>query len=164
MHVHKNGLIWRLKKEELRVIVSKNYSFAAILREIGFKSWSANHYRSLKERLDFDNIDYSHIGNGAKGKVITRAGFTKDEALDFIFIEKSPLHQRTIRKYVIKYELLPYKCECGLENIWNNKLIVLQLDHKNGQNKDCRLQNLRWLCPNCHSQTATFGAKNIQPR
>jgi len=51
-------------------------------------------------------------------------------------------------------------CEgCGIVE-WNNKPIVLQLDHINGNSHDHRLENLRVLCPNCHSQTDTWCGKN----
>lgn len=50
------------------------------------------------------------------------------------------------------------KCvECGQENIWNNKTLVLQLDHVDGDSDNNHPSNLRLLCPNCHSQTETFG-------
>lgn len=41
-----------------------------------------------------------------------------------------------------------------------NKDITLQLDHINGVNDDNRIENLRFLCPNCHSQTSTFTGRN----
>lgn len=57
------------------------------------------------------------------------------------------------------------KNECSIENcpsslLWMGKPLVLQLDHKNGDDSDNRLENLRILCPNCHSQTPTYGSKN----
>ena len=58
---------------------------------------------------------------------------------------------------------MKYKCAiCGNNGIWNNQKLVLQLDHKNGDNTDNRLSNLRLLCPNCHSQTDTFSGRNIK--
>ena len=65
-----------------------------------------------------------------------------------------------LKKRIINENLIEYKCSiCGIEN-WNNKPIVLQLDHINGNNRDNRIENLRFLCPNCHSQTETFCKKN----
>lgn len=50
--------------------------------------------------------------------------------------------------------------ECRLGLIWNNKPITLQIDHIDGNRFNHNEENLRWLCPNCHSQTHTFCAKN----
>lgn len=43
---------------------------------------------------------------------------------------------------------------------WRMKPLSMQIDHVNGDRKDGRLENVRILCPNCHSQTPTFGGKN----
>jgi hypothetical protein len=48
--------------------------------------------------------------------------------------------------------------------MWNNQEIVLQLEHINGVHTDNRIENLIFLCPNCHSQTSTFGCKNSKKR
>jgi 5-methylcytosine-specific restriction endonuclease McrA len=78
-----------------------------------------------------------------------------------VFIENGTLGRRHIKRRIIQQNLFPYKCKsCGLGEIWNNKKIVLQLDHINGINNDNRLENLRFLCPNCHSQEDTYAAKN----
>jgi 5-methylcytosine-specific restriction endonuclease McrA len=78
-----------------------------------------------------------------------------------VFIENSNYARQLIKKRIIKQKLFEYKCECcGLTDIWNNKKISLQLDHINGVNDDHRLQNLRFLCPNCHSQQDTYASKN----
>jgi 5-methylcytosine-specific restriction endonuclease McrA len=65
-----------------------------------------------------------------------------------------------VRRVIIKDGLIPYKCgECEISE-WNNKKLALHLDHINGKNSDHRLDNLRFLCPNCHSQTETYTGKN----
>ena len=56
---------------------------------------------------------------------------------------------------------IKYSCqECGISNMWNNKTITLQVDHINGNFLDNTINNLRFLCPNCHSQTATYAGKS----
>ena len=50
------------------------------------------------------------------------------------------------------------KCtECGQTSTWNNKPLMLQLDHIDGNSDNNLISNLRLLCPNCHTQTETFG-------
>ena len=63
---------------------------------------------------------------------------------------------------LLREGLLEARCyaeDCGLTE-WKGKPISLQLDHINGNNFDHRIENLRLLCPNCHSQTDTFAGKN----
>ena len=67
----------------------------------------------------------------------------------------------SVRSRVLKDELLDYECSnCNIKD-YNGKPLSLELDHINGNGHDHRLENLRWLCPNCHSQTNTFRGKNI---
>jgi hypothetical protein len=58
-------------------------------------------------------------------------------------------------------EKAEYKCSCcGIGEEWNNKFLTLQVDHIDGKAYNNTLDNLRIVCPNCHSQTDTYGAKN----
>ena len=62
----------------------------------------------------------------------------------------------SIKKYLL--ETRGEVCECCRQgNTWNNKPLVLQLDHIDGDSDNNYLTNLRLLCPNCHTQTETFG-------
>jgi hypothetical protein len=54
-----------------------------------------------------------------------------------------------------------HKCAvCGLPPYWNSKYLQLQIDHINGVGTDNRIENLRFICGNCHLQTENFGVKN----
>ena len=91
--------------------------------------------------------------NVNKGKIFT-------ENSD-IFIENSRYKTEFLKSRIARYNLIEYKCDkCGLGDCWQGTSIVLELDHANGNNKDNRLENLRFLCPNCHSQTPTFRGRN----
>jgi hypothetical protein len=80
--------------------------------------------------------------------------------LDSLLTKDSKYSRYHLKKRLIKEGLLENKCyECGCLPEWNDKPLSLQLDHINGVANDNRLENLRLLCPNCHSQTATFAGK-----
>jgi len=82
--------------------------------------------------------------------------------LDEILVDNSPYigGSTHLKNKLLKLKLLVYKCYICNINDWNGKYLVLQLDHINGHKLDNRLNNLRLLCPNCHSQTETFCGKN----
>lgn len=64
-----------------------------------------------------------------------------------------------LRRFLIEY--YGEKCsECGIGNLYNNKYLLLEIDHINGRCHNNVIDNLRFLCPNCHSQTETYKAKN----
>lgn len=53
-----------------------------------------------------------------------------------------------------------YKCSICSINEWNNKFLMLEIDHIDGNSSNNTSGNLRLICPNCHSQTENFKAKN----
>ena len=54
----------------------------------------------------------------------------------------------------------PYKCSICNISSWNGKEIVLEMEHKDGNSENNHPDNLCLICPNCHSQTDTYKAKN----
>lgn len=66
-----------------------------------------------------------------------------------------------LKRRLIAEGLLEDKCsECGIGPFWNEKPLSLQVDHVNGVHNDNRLENLRILCPNCHTQSSNFAGRN----
>jgi hypothetical protein len=94
---------------------------------------------------------------GRRGAVKARpVAFTIDEALT-----KSKC-RLTVKRHLLRAGILKNRCDwCGLTS-WRGRPISIQIDHINGVRDDHRVENLRMLCPNCHSQTDTFAAKNIK--
>lgn len=69
---------------------------------------------------------------------------------------------KLLRNYLLENKIDEYFCSlCGIPPMWNGKVLTLQLDHINGDCKDNRIENVRWLCPNCHTQTENWGVLNM---
>jgi len=82
--------------------------------------------------------------------------------LSEVLIENSTYARHALKKRLIEEKLLEYKCQSSSnEGTWNGYRLSLHLDHVNGIFNDNRLANLRFLCPNCHSQTDSYAGKNI---
>ena len=75
-------------------------------------------------------------------------------------VEAGTASHKTVRHYLKERNI--YECvECGNEGEWKGKSLSLHLDHIDGNRKNNTLDNFRWLCPNCHHQTDTWGVKNV---
>ena len=152
--------IYKLKDDEFVDLVKSSLNISEVLFKLGYStkgnSWG---YSQVKRRMDDLNLDYSIFkGKSAVIKITKLNNVRKEDIL-----KENCKHQRTVlRRYVIKNNLIPYKCAiCGCTE-WQGKTLSLELDHINGINNDNRLENLRFLCPNCHSQTSTYGSRNQQ--
>jgi transposase-like protein len=159
--INRKSKFRQFSDEEFIQIVQKSEYYIDILRAMGYGDNSGTMYKLIKKRIKELNIDISHIGyrnakarGGAKGK-------TK-YSLDEILIENSLYKNNTaLKKRLLDKGILENKCyDCGLLPFWNGKNLTLQLDHINGINNDNRVENLQILCPNCHTQTHTYGSKN----
>ncbi len=82
--------------------------------------------------------------------------------LEDILAGKHPTFQTAkLKAKLIKAGLKSNTCEdCGISESYNGKPIVMHLDHVDGNSCNHRLDNLRMLCPNCHSQTPTYSGRN----
>ncbi len=90
-----------------------------------------------------------------RGAIVTRP-----QATPLYEILQRSRDRSTIKRRLLAAGLLRNRCdECGLTE-WRGKPLSIQIDHINGVRSDHRIENLRMLCPNCHSQTATFGSRN----
>ena len=138
-------------KEELEYLVSTSNSFSEILRKQG-KAISGASVKVLKQTL----LDYGIECNFNIPSIQNK----EKKSLSEILVKDSTYQSAKLKKRLIEEGLKLDLCEiCGCPNNWNNQPLVLQLDHINGDHSDNRLENLRIVCPNCHSQTETFSNK-----
>ena len=127
-------------------------------KAIGLSKNGSNGRIQIRKRCKELNIDCSHLSTSHP---TSRINPQKQDLKD-ILIKNSTYNNRTaLKKRLIDEHVLEYKCAiCGNKGEWNSYPLTLQLDHINGINNDNRVQNLRFLCPNCHSQTSTFSGRN----
>jgi Zn finger protein HypA/HybF involved in hydrogenase expression len=148
------------EENKLREVLPNSESFRDVLDKLNYTATSAA-YVALKTALKKFNLDYSHfLGQGfLLGK---KHNWKKSKNLNDILSNNiTYVSSNNLKKRLIKDGVLENKCQnCKIDPIWNNNPLSLQLDHINGIHSDNSLENLRLLCPNCHSQTETFAGKN----
>lgn len=147
--------IWTEPTEQFQKRVNSCTSIADIVRSFDFAVGAAI-YKMIYARVARDGIDISHIPKGVdanKGRIFD----TRRVSLDVYLIDGSSIKSSDLKRRLIRDGTMVDVCvKCGLGNEWFGSPISLQLDHINGKRDDNRLENLRILCPNCHSQTPTF--------
>lgn len=85
----------------------------------------------------------------------------QEKTVKQIFIKNSTYNNSNIKEYLLLYFKWEYKCnKCGISN-WFGEEICLEVDHIDGNKFNNELTNLRFLCPNCHSQTHGWRGRNI---
>jgi Winged helix-turn-helix DNA-binding/HNH endonuclease len=94
-------------------------------------------------------VDAAH-----RGEVVTRP-----QAMPISQLLSGVRNRNHIKRRLVAAGLLEPRCKCGIDE-WLGRPIALQLHHINGDGQDNRLENLVLLCPNCHSQTDTWGGRN----
>ena len=157
--MHKNQKYDWSNKEKFIQDLEKSTSISDFLINNGLTSGSGNS-NTLKKWAHIHLIDLNKFNYQQVNFVKKPRKRKQNYSYEKIFCTESYCDKKTLKKILIKENLIAYKCSCGLEEFWQGKPITLQLEHKNGDNFDNRLENLEFLCPNCHSQTLTYGSKN----
>lgn len=161
----------KYSKEFLESVVKNCTSSAQVMVELGLKRAGGNH-RHLQILFKRFGIDTSHFkgrtwnkGETENSDVRVQRAIRQKYTDEEVFCVDSPitntgnLRRRLLRRGW-KYECskVSNSRKCGLTE-WFGQPIALHLDHINGVGDDNRYENLRFLCPNCHQQTDTWGMR-----
>jgi hypothetical protein len=150
-------------QELLEPIVRESLSVSEVLVRLGLRI-SGGAHDHVKRRIAAYGLDTSHfLGQRRNRGPAKRGGPAKLSPEEMLTLREpsSPV----VRVYRVRRALLesgrPHVCVvCGLGPLWRGEPLVLQVDHLNGLHHDYRPENLRFLCPNCHSQTLNFARRN----
>ena len=148
--------VYQISDSEFRTLIEQSDSYSDVLKALGLTPRGGSSLDILKRRISELNCSIAHFGTKA-AHIAPNIKYSLSDILveDSLYINISRLKIR-----LVKEGYLEYKCACCGISEWMNKPLSLQLDHKNGKNNDHRIENLRFLCPNCHSQTETYAGRN----
>jgi hypothetical protein len=157
------GVKLKYQKDNLTEIVKISKSISDVINKLGLRCAGGN-FKTIKNYIDNYGIDITHFESDEL-KIDKLKKLSKENKIDLnlILVENSTYNRSSLKKRLIDEKILEYKCEkCLNSGEWLGEKITLQLDHKNGIFNDNRIENLRFLCPNCHSQTDTFAGKKMK--
>lgn len=142
-------------KEKLESAVLKTTSVQGVARILLGKSVSGNQHQHIKRMIKKYSINTDHfLGYRHNLGMISNKRKSPREIFIIGQRQKSFLLRRALLESGVEYKCIV----CSISN-WKDQKLNLEIDHIDGNSADNRIENLRFLCPNCHSQTHTFGFK-----
>jgi hypothetical protein len=149
---------YRYTDEELVQAVAQSTPIAGVLRILGIKPAGGSHF-NISKRIQRSCLDITHF----LGKASNKGGrFPRLTASEILVKRDQSLPRakpRLRRRAMLEIGLSAVCNQCQTSESWMGKPLVLHVDHIDGDAWNNEIHNLRFLCPNCHSQTSTYCRK-----
>ena len=156
--------LYQFTPSELQQLLDESNSYSDVLRKVGMNPKGSN-TDTLKKIITEYNLNTDKMNANRKKLYQKNAILTHQKntipLVDIIIYNKYPNYNSSkLLKRLVKEGYKEYKCEkCGI-NEWMGQPISLQLHHKDGNHCNNLINNLCFLCPNCHSQTDNYSGKS----
>ncbi len=143
---------------QLEGAVCKSTSYRQVIKRLSLRPTGGN-YEQIKKYIKENNLDITHFkgrgwNRGLQGLTIERI------PLKQILVKNSNFQSFKLKRRLFRAKLKPEYCEiCGWSERTIDGYLPLELDHINGDRRDNRIENLRILCPNCHSLQPTHRSR-----
>lgn len=153
------SLISDCSEEDFTTIVKQSDSLRDVVSALGYRANSGRVFYKVKNRITSLGLDISHFGSRYREKL--SEGVRKYEIADILVKDSTYTNISSLKRRLVAEGYLDYKCSvCGNEGTWLGCPLTLQLNHLDGDPSNHSLENLEFLCPNCHTQTANFSGRN----
>lgn len=153
----------RWTDDDLRTAAASSTSYAGTIRSLGLIAAGGN-YDHVQRRIRDLDIDVSHF-TGIGWNVGLKFDPRPRVPLEELLVANRWTGSHKLKKRLFLAGLKEQRCElCGWAERAPDGRIPVELDHINGDKNDNQLENLRVLCPNCHSLQPTHRGLNQKRR
>lgn len=142
-------------EQQLQNAVKSSYSYRQVIKKLGLVPAGGNYSQLQKYIVEF-GFSTSHFRGKTWNRGLRGIGKTLIP-IEKILVKGSAFQSYKLKRRLFKAGLKPQHCEqCGWAERTSDGYLPLEIDHINGDPTDHRLENLRILCPNCHSLTPSY--------